>query len=723
MEIRRTQLPCVLETIAKNAMRMVGAEGTSLHFLRDDSQERSIYRLDTEGRIEQSWVKPNGELISYVYEVFSGLVGRKFLAQSRPRKNGLGAKSIELRKPLFIPDHSKGHVKNELVNYNPIAHQAGIRSIVAVPLIFDEEQGVLYIHFGQNTQFEESALNGLQLFANRAKHAIQYAFIYEHQRDRGNQLLILHEVVSSLANIPDEENLLNFIAWNTLNILAADTITIYKYIESENRFPPQPATAGKFNYTDKAQQEIDDNDVPALLVKHGTNVFPENDTYQKIFGGSAFIQREEMKTSAGILLKAGKQVIGTMFINYRYHHRFSLEEKQVIETLASSAAIAIQNQRWLSALHEIDRKIINAANQREVLKLIMRKAIQMTGADIADIRLLDPISEKLLMEVWHPEIDSRAPEIQLQLNQGITGRVAQEHKSILENKVKNNPDYVSCFEPSGSELCVPLLAEHQVLGVLNLESYQTNAFEERHLRMMETLAGQAVIAIQNIENKEQSIATGKIAALGDFTGQLVHTINNDVGAIQVWTQKILAQGDDYSKSIATDIQSKVGELIQRAKRLGNLLEEDPKYLNLHVIIEAALTEVCLSKNINQEIILGDEIPVVLASQQQLVYVFSNLIQNAKDAMPDGGKISIKCKNVELEGQHWILVEVCNTGRRIEVDEREKIFQLGYSTKSGHKGFGLWWSKTYIRRLGGTLKLGESSSEYGTQFIVLLPIVM
>jgi GAF domain-containing protein len=721
LDIRQRQLPCVLDTITNTAMEIVGADGASLHFLQSTEQRHCLHQINPDGSITQSCsdIKPNE--ILYVYEEFSGLIGRNFLRQCPPRKDGLGPQTIKEGKPICKPDYSKGDKDDALATVNPEIYRLGIRAIAAFSFTFKGLQrfkglqGVLYIHFTKKHQFNESEIQLLESFAQKAENAIINAFIYEYQRQKSNQLITLHEVVNSLVERIDEEDLVKCISWNILNILAADTVTIYRYIQSQNNFLSTPALAGKFRNTQKAQETIKDGDVPFLLVELGTNVYFGDKSYSYVFGKSSFVERENIKSSAGILLKVGNQILGVMLIGYRRIHNFADEEREMISTLASSATIAIMNQRWLTALHDIDREIITSLDYKKVLRLIIQKAVQMTGADLADIRFFDPASEELLMEVWYPEDSSNASSIRMKIGEGITGHCFKDKKSILSNDVQNDPRYISCSEKSGSELCVPLLDDHRVLGVLNLESYQPNAFENRHIGMMEALASQAVIAIQNVENKEQSIATEKIVALGDFAGQLMHRINSDLGLVEIWLQKLITS-DDYTK---TRIQSKIRALLTDVKSIPILLHQNPEILDFHEILKEIINQVDIPSNITYKIEVKNNIFIV-ASRQQLIYVFCNLIQNAKEAMQNGGSLSIVAKNVDLVGNCSVVIDVSDTGEGINSENREKVFQLGYSTKSRHGGWGLWWSQVYIKRLGGTLTFQKNPIGHGTTFTVVLP---
>jgi signal transduction histidine kinase len=429
-------------------------------------------------------------------------------------------------------------------------------------------------------------------------------------------------------------------------------------------------------------------------------------------------------SSAAILLKTIDQIVGVMLIGYRRHHEFPKDEREnIIKTLAFSAAIAIQNQRWLSILHEIDRKIITTLELNEVLELIIQKARQITLADLADVRLFeDPISEELVMKVWYPPDESAPPSMRLKIGVGITGHVAKDRRPILSNDVQHDSRYIACFNRSGSgsELCVPLLENHRVLGVLNLESYQTGAFEDGHIDMLTTLAGQAVIAIQNHENKQKLIAAEKIATIDDMASSLVHQMNNDFGAIEFYVDDILRDGDKYSQSVAINIKSIVEKVFENTERLRNWVPERLIHINIFEAVNHARKRINFPENITQEIEIPKNFSPVSGSKKGLSEIFYNLIQNAVDAMPDGGELIIRGQEIKREEQCWIEVEVSDTGQGIAKEDYEKIFQLDYSTKVGHQGFGLWWTRAYIQRLGGSIFV-DSQFSNGAKFIVIIPV--
>jgi signal transduction histidine kinase len=217
---------------------------------------------------------------------------------------------------------------------------------------------VLYLHFHRYTHFREDEIRWVQLLTNRAADAIRQATAYTESRDRTRQLTYLQSVVQDLVRSLGENDLLPKIARNALNTLAADVVTIYGYHESEHRFDTPPAIAGRLRRKNKMGTGIGETDAPVLLLAHAEDVFaPEGIADHPSLNRpgnrpkrGGFAIRESIESSAGVLLKIGEETVGTMFINYRRHHRFSAEDRRIAGALASAAAIAIKNQRLLEKL-------------------------------------------------------------------------------------------------------------------------------------------------------------------------------------------------------------------------------------------------------------------------------------------------------------------------------------------------------------------------------------
>jgi signal transduction histidine kinase len=116
----------------------------------------------------------------------------------------------------------------------------------------------------------------------------------------------------------------------------------------------------------------------------------------------------------------------------------------------------------------------------------------------------------------------------------------------------------------------------------------------------------------------------------------------------------------------------------------------------------------------------DSLPAVMAGQRSLTLVFTNLLENAADAMSGDGLITIR--GAARKGS--VEVTVTDTGPGIPAYLHDRIFELNYSgrgsSRSGKLGFGLWWVKTLMARLGGSVAV-ESDGLYGSTFRLRLPV--
>jgi len=132
----------------------------------------------------------------------------------------------------------------------------------------------------------------------------------------------------------------------------------------------------------------------------------------------------------------------------------------------------------------------------------------------------------------------------------------------------------------------------------------------------------------------------------------------------------------------------------------------------------AVRAVAAPADIQIEVSGLEQLPMVHASGQSLSFVFRNLIENAIDAMQGKGRITITGK----QSSKWVKIDVSDTGRGIPAELHEQIFELEHSSRThpGKMGFGLWWVKTLMTRLGGSVTV-ESDGAHGTTFHLRFPI--
>jgi CheY-like chemotaxis protein len=110
---------------------------------------------------------------------------------------------------------------------------------------------------------------------------------------------------------------------------------------------------------------------------------------------------------------------------------------------------------------------------------------------------------------------------------------------------------------------------------------------------------------------------------------------------------------------------------------------------------------------------------VWGDSDQLFLVFMNLIVNARDAMPSGGKLNVCVEDVCRENARWVCVKVSDSGIGIPEDKLPRIFEEFFTTKPNGTGFGLATARAIVNEHGGSIHV-DSREEFGTTFEVRLP---
>ncbi|MBD2415836.1 hypothetical protein FACHB389_32735 [Nostoc calcicola FACHB-389] len=534
LEIRRVSLHYVLETIAESARRFFNANLATLHFLWDSER-------GTEGK--------------FIYEVFKGSIGSEPLEEFSPRKDGLGWKAIDEKKVKVI--YFSQQNKNLNISFCNKAHMRGTKVYAAFPLLINvpEEKlsnsiliGVLYVHFWEESQFTRDLERLGNHFANKAVDAITSIIKYQRVREEVRQLSALHYVTQSFNEIGSD--LVSYIAWNTLNALAADVVIIYEFIQAKRTFQIPPNYAGKLLYPKEMTIES-----PWSLIEGG------NDIYDFIFfKDSPFAIREKIKSAAGILLKVNNDLVGVMFINYRRVHNFSGEEKQIINSLASSAATAIDKQRWSQTRGNIELEIVT---NQENIKLIVQKAVEITGADVGEITIFDQTGKEVITQESYT-IDEQSEDfhIHTKTSKNIIDLLKVYQRPKLIYDVKAEQGYTAYFENTSSELSVSLWDQDKCQrGVLIVGSYQKGKFQQRDLQKLEDIASLALIAVQYAE-KDKTIREDIINTVLNLYSKSLTPIKNDVSTTKVVlsiSKKLISNSDDENnveqKSIISDLEN------------------------------------------------------------------------------------------------------------------------------------------------------------------------
>jgi two-component system, cell cycle sensor histidine kinase and response regulator CckA len=239
--------------------------------------------------------------------------------------------------------------------------------------------------------------------------------------------------------------------------------------------------------------------------------------------------------------------------------------------------------------------------------------------------------------------------------------------------------------------------------------------------------------------EDQLLHSQKMEAIGRLAGGIAHDFNNLLLVITGYGETVLSamDGDD-------PLRFEIGQMTHAAERAASLTGQllalsrkqmlQPTQVDLNAVV--AETEAMLRRLIGEDIELetlpAPDLAVVRADPGQVAQVLLNLAVNARDAMPDGGKLAIATANVTLDRpavhEHFSIqpgryatVAVSDTGHGIDPELQARVFDPFFTTKEQGRGTGLGLATVYgiVKQSGGYISV-DSAPERGTTFTVYLP---
>ncbi len=259
------------------------------------------------------------------------------------------------------------------------------------------------------------------------------------------------------------------------------------------------------------------------------------------------------------------------------------------------------------------------------------------------------------------------------------------------------------------------------------------------------------------ENRQQRVEAEKVAAWREIARRLAHEIKNPLTPIQLTVQQMRDKypGDDAAyRRLLNDCADIVTDEVESLKNLVRAFADFARLPDLRVAptdLNALIDEVSrLYADAPLTLTLTDDLPPALVDETQMRRVLINLIENAEDALGEGGRITITTRNGETEEERrgdgetrgwgrplsvsgggeeegvspsgsggWVEVEVSDTGRGISPEHLSRVFEPYFSTKRTGMGLGLAIVKNIVDQHGGQIAV-ESRVGSGTAFTICLP---
>jgi two-component system, cell cycle sensor histidine kinase and response regulator CckA len=334
---------------------------------------------------------------------------------------------------------------------------------------------------------------------------------------------------------------------------------------------------------------------------------------------------------------------------------------------------------------------------------------------------------------------------------GPSGQVIRSGKPVIIHDIHLEQNFIPWIGralKSGfrSVIALPLIDDQNVFGVLNIYSIQLNAFDKNEFELLTELANDLAYGINTIRTKdkhdklqEQLIQSQKMEAVGKLAGGIAHDFNNILTVILGNSELVLSQMNEENgtkKIIKRIISStkKAAGLTHQLLAFSRKQMVQPRILDLNLIVTDAqkMFYRLIGEDINLMLNRDPELFKIQSDQGQIDQIIMNLVVNAKDAMPNGGILTIKTYNIFLNNENisehpygvrgeFVVLAISDTGTGMPTELIPKIFDPFFTTKEPGKGTGLGLSVVYgiVKQNNGWIEV-ESEVGKGTCFKIFFP---
>jgi len=457
--------------------------------------------------------------------------------------------------------------------------------------------------------------------------------------------------------------------------------------------------------------------------------------------------------SLGVALSTRGQIIGFLQLASGTPNFFNAAQARQLQAFADQAVVAIENARLYDSIQR----------QAAELNALYRASAQLLNPGNGLITLADQIARAVTQEFEFADcgvmiVDEAAGELRrvaragpyavtttnplLLDGPGLTVAAVRTDQLVYAPDVTQDPRYIPNESRTRSELAMPLRAGGRVVGVLDLQSSEPHAFDDRAIRIITTFAERAALALSNalmIErlNQARQIAEEASRVKSEFLANTSHELRTPLTAIMGSLNLFLNEDSDSPEEArqfvqiaydsARNLLAIVNDLLDIARIEAGRMMVKPHPADINPL----LAEVYMlmwaqaeAKNLTLDVRLPETPVMVMADPEKLKQILINVVGNALKFTEQG---SITVRTVLETDAHRFQIIVQDTGIGIPVDKQTHLFQPfvqvdGTTTrKYGGTGLGLSISRRLAEMMGGALTLHSPGERQGSTLTLTLPL--
>jgi two-component system sensor histidine kinase HydH len=652
--------------------------------------------------------------------------------------------------------------------------QPAYQTLAAFPVADDNFlYGVLILMDRTERSLSAAERQGVQLTCLMLAAALRQAIVQEEAKKRIAELSVLFEVGKALSSTMEVDELLERIVSTTAKVITARGAAVYiinaatgeprvssRYGKIPTECPALPRIASGPCVTEPPYFEGESTDaaghvhyclaVPLTFKGQLTGTLG---VYDKFNPNGEYLpfdpeNRQLLFTMAGVIVNAIENAL----------------TYQQVEDLAERNERMVRN---LTALQEISQVMLTSVQEVRLQEIILQGLTQEHGLgfDRAVMLTVDEGSQTLrgaqgarrsqepsdlpnlqTLQLSPPEMIPVADwEIPLRVDQGPLALAVLKKSAYHHHQTEKEPGLPPALAGKYTAeefFVVPLVVKDRGTGVILVDNQASGRpLEPERLYALQMFATQAALVLENahlystIETnnrellliRERMLESDRLAALSSLASGMAHEIRNPLVSIGGFARRIakLVEPNSPLRGYVEVIQEEVTRLEKLLREILDFTGENLSYYGDHELaklIEDTLILVQRDLDANKIKVAREfaQLPRLHCDDRQMKQVFYNLFQNAIQAMPHGGTLSIHTFPVEKPDGLYAATSISDTGSGIPMEVLHNIFNPFFSTKDYGTGLGLAIAQRIISRHYGQIEVNNEIGK-GVTFIVTLPV--
>jgi PAS domain S-box-containing protein len=674
---------------------------------------------------------------------------------------GLMGWVVKSHRSQLLGDLSAGTPQVEILE-----SERQVRSWLGVPLVVrDELLGAVGVSSRKPNAFGEADRRFLEAIAGQTAVSLENARLFAVTEGRAKEAETLRQSAAVVTSTLQQENAMERILEQLSLVVPYDSAAVLLLREGAVEI------VGGRGWED-----------PSVVVGMRFPIPGDNPNTIVIQSGRPYVLGDAPKAHApfrrpphdhinswlGVPLIVQDQVIGMLSVDSVNKNYFTQDHVRLAAAFANHVAIALENARLfedtrrraseLAMLLEISAQLRAASAGEEMLPAIVDKAARAVGAEYAAVFLTDPRSGEVAKRASFPANLDR-PDGPWEVGGEIILSVAEKGNAQIFDR--GSPQHAEdsanlaagAISPNWQHAVLPLRSQDHIVGVLQLTKGGGRKFTVAGLDMLTAIAdiaGNALDRANLMETLEErvrertqelALANERLTELdrlkSEFVSNVSHELRTPITNIMLFLELLEAPGKEENRpnymGVLKHEADRLARLIEDLLTLSRMEQEGLPFIPESLVLEPILAAIVSAhearandKKVSIRLKPNPGLPKVVASREQIVQVFTNLVDNAVAYTPPEGEIRVSSRLAERAGVKYVATKVVNTGPAIPEDDLPHIFERFYRGKTGREsgergtGLGLAICQDILDRHNGMLEV-ETSESHGTAFTVWLPL--